>query len=138
MYQDQDQTRPYGTPTARVFMHNIRHGRQGRLVIVAAAVALLALALAAASLTFLLSYRSTAGAQISQMQRQLGAMSQRLQSAQKAQNAEASSYSGLSGKVDAMSASVGALTQYNITCAQALESQAGPGTYYFPCSATRP
>ena len=55
-----------------------------------------------------------------------------------AQNANASSYDRLSGKVNAMSAAVGTMTQYNITCAQALESQAGPGTYYFPCTDAKP
>jgi hypothetical protein len=52
MYQSQDQngTTPYGPPTARVLLHNIRHGQGGRLVTLAAAAALLSLTLAAAAL----------------------------------------------------------------------------------------
>jgi hypothetical protein len=110
-------------------------GDRGRLLIATSATALVAVVAAAVTLAMFLVYKGSAETQLSQMRQQLAAMGQQFQNAQ---NANASSYGRLSGKVNAMSAAVGTITQYNITCAQALESQAGPGTYYFPCSATRP
>lgn len=131
----QPQTRPYGPQTARVMFHQFRHGGQGRLVMFAAIVGLLGLALGAAGLTLLVLYKSTATAQLSQMRQEITTVDQQLQKAQNAANTDASNYSGLSGKVSALGT---AMNAWNLICAQALESQAGPGTYYFPCSSTRP
>src|SRR5260370_41632511 len=71
MYEDQ-RTRPYGSPaTARVFLHNFRSGSSGRVVIFALIAGLLGLLLGAASLAYLLSYRSTTTAQMQTMRQAL-------------------------------------------------------------------
>ena len=134
-YDNSEYTRPYSTPTARVFNYRMPHGKQGRLVIAAAIVAALGLVTAAVTLAMFLTYKGSAQNQISQMRNQLASAVQELQAVQDRQNVESANYSGLSGKVSNLGAAMGT---WNLTCAQALESQNGPGTYYFPCSDTKP
>ena len=134
MYEDQQRTRPYGN-TGRVFLHQFKHGSPGRgPVIFAAAVALLGLAVSAASLTFFLSYRGTAQAQIAQLQRAVA-------SAQAASRgrASASQVDGLAGKVSTISAALSALAQFDTVCSQYLTGPSGgPTTFYFPCTDQKP
>jgi hypothetical protein len=121
------------TPLRDVFE---RPGLTGRVAVL---VGLAGILVAAAALTLLMLYKGSAQAQMSQVQHQLATMSQQLQAAQEA---NATSYNGLSGKVSALGTAVGnlnaAVSPWSLTCAQALESQDGPGTYYFPCSDTKP
>lgn len=103
---------------------------------IAAIVGVLGIMVAAAALAVTLVSRSSDNAQISQMRGQLAAMSQEFQDSQ---HANAGSYTGLSGKVNALSTAMSTWDgTWSLTCAQALESQDGPGTYYFPCSSTKP
>jgi hypothetical protein len=127
-YQGQERTAPYASPqTARVAHHIFRHGSP-RVVIFAAIAGLLALAVSAASLALLMSYRSTATAEIRQLQ-------QAVANAQAGNQANVSAVSGLSGKVATIDA---ALAPFNMVCSQALVTQTGTGQFYFMCSATRP
>jgi uncharacterized protein HemX len=131
MYQDQERTTPYGPPqTARVAHHIFKHGSP-RLVIFAAIVALLGLALGAASLTFFLSYRSTATAQIRQLQ-------QAVANAQADNQSNTSSLSGLSGKVSTIDAGMAALAPYSKICSTDLTGPSGPAQFYFACTDQRP
>jgi hypothetical protein len=103
-------------------------------VIFAAAVALLGLAVSAASLTLLLSYKSTTQTQIRQLQRAVA-------SAQAASrgSASASQVDGLAGKVSTISGALNALAQFNTVCSQYLTGpNGGPTTFYFACTDTKP
>ncbi len=132
MYQDQERTRPYGSPaTARVFLHQLKHGSSGRLVIFAAIVGLLGLALGAASLAFFLSYRSSVTAQMQTIR-------QELNQAQSSLSSNSSSVNGLSNKISAINAAMAAIAPYNQVCSQALIGQNGPATFYFMCSDLKP
>jgi hypothetical protein len=133
MYEDQ-RTRPYST-TGRVFLHQFKHGSSGRLVIFAAIIGLLGLALGAASLTFLLSYRTMATAQINQMRQELN---QEQSNLDKAQSGNASSYNGLSNKVSAINAAMSALAPYSKVCSTDLTGPNGPAQFYFLCSDQKP
>src|SRR5580700_7243867 len=101
-YPDQPRTAPQ---TARVAHHIIKHGSP-RLVIFALIAGLLALAVSAASVTLFLSYRSTATAQIHQLQ-------QAVANAQAGNQGNVSSYNSLSGKVSAIGAGMAALAPYS-------------------------
>jgi len=136
MYEDQQRTRPYGSPGGRVFLHQFKHGSGGRgsLSVFAAAVALVGLAVSVASITLLLQYRGSAQAQIAQLQRQVS-------SAQAASRgkASASQVDGLAGKISTISAALGALAPYSQVCSQYLTGPSGgPTTFYFPCTDTKP
>ena len=134
MYEDQQRTRPYGN-TGRVFLHQFKHGSPGRgPVIFAAAVALLGLAVSAASLTLLLSYKSTAQAQVRQLQRAVA-------SAQAASrgSASASQVDGQAAKISRLDTAMAAIAQFSTVCSQYLTGpNGGPTTFYFPCSDTKP
>src|SRR6185437_3077494 len=134
--QDRQGTRPYGSPGGRVFLHQFKHGSGGRgaLVIFAAANALIGLAVSAASLTLLLSYKSSAQAQVSQLQRAVA-------SAQAASrgSASASQVDGLAGKVSSLNTAMTAMAVFNTVCSQYLTGPSGgPTTFYFPCTDTKP
>ena len=133
MYQshDQQRTRQYGPPTARVLLHNIRHGQQGRLVIVAAAAAVLGLAIAAAALTmFLLNQNSTA-AQVRQLRQELTAEQSTLSQARASSDGQ---YHSLSGKITSIDNALNYLGQFNTTCTQDFTGPNGPAEYWFLCS----
>jgi hypothetical protein len=129
---DQDRTTPYGPPqTARVAHHIFKHGSP-RVVIFAAIAGLLALALSAASLTLLLQYKSTATAQIHQLQ-------QAVANAQAGNQSNLSSISGLSSKVSAINAAMAAITPFNQVCSTDLTNASGqPAQFYFMCSSQKP
>jgi hypothetical protein len=133
MYEDsQERTRPYGNPaTARVFLHQLKHGTSGRLVILAVTVALLSLALGAASLTFFLSYRDAATAQIHQLQ-------QAVSNAQADNASNASSLNGVSGKLNTINAALAAITPYGKVCSTDLTGPNGPAQFFFLCTDQRP
>jgi hypothetical protein len=135
MYEDQQQTRPYGN-TGRVFLHQFKHGSgsRGSLAVFAAVAALVALAVGTASITLLLQYRSTAQAQISQLQRAVA-------SAQAASRGRASTsqVNGLAGKLSTISGALNALAQFDTVCSQYLTGPSGgPATFYFACTQTKP
>jgi len=131
MYQDQERTRPYGSPaTARVFLHQLKHG-SGRVVTCALVVGLLGLAFGAANLTFLLFYHSTTTAQINQIRQELSQAQSSLANAQ-------SSYNRLSNKVSAINAGMAALAPYSKVCSTDLTGPNGPAQFYFLCSDQRP
>jgi hypothetical protein len=135
MYEDQQQTRPYGN-TGRVFLHQFKHGSgsRGSLAIFAAVAALVGLAVSVASITLLLMYRGTAQAQIAQLQRAVA-------SAQAASRGRASTgqVDALAGKVSTISAALSALAQFNTVCSQYLTGPSGgPTTFYFPCTDAKP
>ncbi len=135
MYQDQERTTPYGPPqTARVAHHIFRHG-SSRLVIFAVIAGLFGLALSAASMTLLVSYRSTATAQINQMRQELG---QEQSNLSKAQSSDAGSYNGLSGKVSAINTAMAALAPYSKVCSTDLTGPNGPAQFWFLCSDQHP
>jgi hypothetical protein len=118
------------TPVREIFE---RPGLSGKVAVIFGVAGIV---LAAAALTFTFMSRSSADAQLSQMRDQLTSMSQQFQNSQ---HANAGSYTGLSGKVNALSTAMSTWNgTWNLTCAQALESQDGPGTYYFPCSNVKP
>ena len=135
MYDDQQRTAPHASPGGRVFLHQFRHSTgRGSLAIFAAVCALVGLAVAVASITLLLQYRSTAQAQVRQLQAAVS-------SAQAASQgrASASTVSGLAGKVNAITPVVDGMAPYGLVCAQALQSSSnGAGIYYFPCTPTKP
>jgi hypothetical protein len=137
MYQSQDQngTTPYGPPTARVPLHNIRHGRGGRLVTLAAAAALLSLTLAAAALTMLLLNGGSTATQIRQMQQELTAEQSALSQAQASGNGQ---YRGLSGKITSIDTALDYLGQFDQTCTQDFTGPNGPAEYWFLCSSHLP
>lgn len=129
MYEDG--TRPYSPQTARVSHHIFRHSSP-RLVIFAAAVALLGLALSAASVTLFLSFRASAETQIRQLQQQVT-------SAQAGNRGNAYSVSGLAGKVSSLDAGMAALAPFNQVCATDLTNASGqPAAFWFLCSAQKP
>jgi len=134
MYEDR-RTRPYGSPaTARVFLHQLKHG-SGKLVMLAAIAGLLGLLLGVASLALLVSYRSTATAQMNQMRQEL---SQEQSNLDKAQSGNASSISGLSNKISAIDAAMSALAPYSKVCSTDLTGPNGPAQFFFMCSDTKP
>ena len=138
MYEDQQRARPYGSnpQTARVFLHNIRHGQgSGRLVIFALIAGLLGIAVGVASLTLFLSYKSTVTAQMREMRQ---AVAQEQSSLSKAQSGNASSVSGLSSKVTAIGAGMAALAPYSSVCSQDLTGPNGPAQFYFLCTDQKP
>ncbi len=116
MYQDQ--ARPYGSQQAgRVFLHQFKHGSPGRGPLVfAVAVALVALAARAASLALLLSYRSTAQAQIRQLQ-------ETVSSAQSNSASNTYSITGQAAKISAIDAGMAVLAPYS----QVSQDRTSPG-----------
>jgi hypothetical protein len=132
MYEDQQQTRPYGN-TGRVFLHQFKHGTAGRgsLAVFAAVAGLLGLALGVIALALLLSYRGTATAQIRQLQ-------QAVASAQAGNASTARSLNGVSGRVSGMASTVNAIAQFDMACSQALTTSNGTGEFYFPCTDQKP
>lgn len=130
MYEDQ-RTRPYGSPaTARVFLHQLKHG-SGKLVMLAAIAGLLGLLLGVASLALLVSYRSTATAQMNQVRQELTQAQSSLYKAQ-------SDYSGLSNKISAIDAAMSALAPYSKVCSTDLTGPNGPAQFFFMCRDTKP
>lgn len=124
MYEEQ--TRPYGPQTARVAHHIFRHGSP-RLTIFALIAGLLAIAVSAASLTFFLSYKSSAETQIHQLQ-------QAVSNAQAASQGNASGLNGLSGKVSTIDAGMAALAPFSKICSTDLTGPNGPEQFYFLCT----
>ncbi len=118
-----------------MFLHQFKHGSPGRgPVIFAAAVALLGLAVSAASLTLLLSYKSTAQAQVRQLQ-------QAVASAQAATQgrASASQVDSQAAKISRLDTAMAAIAQFSTVCSQYLTGpNGGPTTFYFPCSDQKP
>lgn len=137
MYQDQDRTTPYGGPAGgRVFLHQFKHGTSsGRLAIFALIAGLLGIAVSIASITLLLSYRSTTTNQIHQIRQELA-------QEQSAQSRDAGSVSGISTKVNNLAGTVsgiaGVLAPYNMICSQALVTQAGTGQFWYACADRNP
>lgn len=131
--QGQDRTAPYGRPQAgRVFLHQFKHGSPGRgLVIFAVIAGLLGIAVSVASLTLLLSYRSTAQAQIRQLQ-------QAVANAQAGVQANVSGLSSQAGKVSSLNAALSALAPYTKVCATDLNGPNGPAQFYFLCTDQNP
>jgi hypothetical protein len=102
-------------------------------MIFAAAVALLALAVSTASITLLLSYKSTAQAQIRELQ-------QAVASAQSASRGRASTgqVDGLAARVSTISAALSALAPFNKVCSTDLTGPNGPAEFFFACSDQKP
>jgi hypothetical protein len=137
MYQshDQNRTTPYGPPTTRVLLHNIRHGQGGGLVILAATAALLSLALAAAALTMFFLNRDSTAAQIRRMQQTIASEQSALS---QAQSSSAGQYRNLSGRITSIDNALTYMGQFNSTCTQDFTGPDGPAEYWFPCSAKLP
>ena len=126
MYQD---PRP---ASGRIFLHQFRHGSPGRGPLVFALIAgLLGIAVGVASLTFMLSYRSTAQAQIRQLQAAVA-------NAQAGNQGNAQQLNGLSNKITGIDAGMAAVAQFNQVCSQDLTGPAGPAQFWFACSDQRP
>lgn len=137
----QQGTRQYGPATARILLHNIRHGEKGQgwLVIAAAAVAVLALMIAAAALTMLFLGKSSETAQLSQMRQQLAAVQAAGQTAlSQAEAASSSQYRSLSGKVATIDGAIAYFEQFSSTCSQDFTGPAGPAEFWIPCSSKLP
>ena len=132
MYEDQQRTRPYGN-TGRVFLHQFKHGSPGRGPLIFAIITgLLGLAVSAASLTLLLSYKSTAQAQVRQLQRAVA-------SAQAATQGRASQVDSQAAKISRLDTAMAAIAQFSTVCSQYLTGpNGGPTTFYFPCSDVKP
>ncbi len=128
MYEDQ--TRPYSPQTARVAHHIFKH-ESPRLVIFAVIAGLLGLALGAASLTFFLSYKSSAQAQINQLQAAVS-------NAQAGNQGNTSSIDGQAAKISAINAALSALAPYSKICSTDLTGPNGPAQFYFLCSDQKP
>jgi hypothetical protein len=92
---------------------------------------LLALAVSAASVTFFLSYKSSAETQIRQLQ-------QAVVNAQAGNQSNASSLNGLSGKVNTIDAGMAALAPFSKICATDLTGPNGPATFFFMCTDVKP
>lgn len=128
MYEDQQRTAPQA---GRVFFHQFKHSTGRGPVIFAAIAGLLGIAVSVASLTFFLSYRSTTGAQIRQLQ-------QAVSNAQAASQGNVSSLNGLSGKVGSINAALSALAPYSKICSTDLTGPNGPEQFYFLCTDQKP
>jgi hypothetical protein len=94
-----------------------------------AVIAAVSLGIAAASAALLLSYKSTAGAQISQLQAAVS-------NAQAGNQSNTGSIAGLSGKVATLNAGMAPFSQ---VCSTDLTDASGqPAAFYFMCSPTKP
>ena len=129
--QDQQRTGQYGPPTARVLLHNIRHGQQGGLVIFAAAAAVLGLMIAAAAMTMFLLNKNSTAAQVRQLQHELTAEQSTLSQARASSDGQ---YHSLSGKITSIDNALNYLGQFNTTCTQDFTGPNGPAEYWFLCS----
>ena len=134
MYQDQSTTRTAGPATARLFLHNIRHGKggsQGRLVIV---VSVAAVALAVAAITLLVLTRNSTAAQISQMQQELTAEQAKVAALSQAESGNTGQLHGMSGKISTIDNALTYLGQFDQSCTQDFTGPNGPAEYWFLCA----
>lgn len=133
-----DQPRQPGPASTRVMFHQFRHGQGRGLVIGSAAVAVLALAVAAASLAMMFLTRGADSTQLASLHQQVGTLAGRVGTLSGQLATARQANAGLASRVDSLAPVVTGMAPYGLVCAQALESQNGPGTYYFPCSGTKP
>lgn len=126
---DQQRTAPQA---GRVFLHQFRHGGGRGLTVFAVVAALLGLAIGAASLALLITYRSTAQAQVRELQAAVSA-------AQANSAGNTYSLNGQAAKLATIDAALATISQFNQVCSQDLSSASGvPTQFYFQCSPAKP
>jgi hypothetical protein len=140
MYEDQQQTRPYGNQTAgnRVFLHQFKHGQgASKLALGAYLVGLAGILLAAFCLWQLTSIKTTAASLqnvASQQASDIATLHKQLVAEQQA----AGGYASLPGEVKSMQGKLARLGAYSAECSAPVTAPSGnPAQAFFRCSYQR-